>query len=163
MAETTMMEKDIVGEFIDEAFTNETLARIEEVSAKPYKFRKLKSTDVFLMFKIIGAIGVNNFTKCIESESVLKVIKEMTEEEKGSDAGAYAAVGAVVLEAANVIFFNIGRCENEIYQLLAQTSNLTIEEIKAEGNAVMFFEMVIDFLKKEEFPDFIKAVSKLFK
>lgn len=135
----------------------------ESVEEKPYSFRKLSSTDIFLMFKIIGSIGVNNFTACMESKSVLDAIKGMTEEEKKSDAGAYTAVGAVVLEAANVIFSNIGRCENEIYKLLSQTSNLTIEEIKAEGNAVMFFEMVVDFLKKEEFPDFIKAVSKLFK
>ena len=46
--------------------------------------------------------------------------------------------------------------------MLSQTSNLTDDEIKAPGTAAMFLEMVIDFIKKEEFRDFIKVVSRLF-
>ena len=93
----------------------------------------------------------------------MEVVKNMSTEEKQNDSGAMLAAGAVALEAVNIILKNIGRCRSEIYELLAQTSNLTVEEIKAEGNAVMFVEMVVDFFKKEEFPNFIKVVSKLFK
>lgn len=130
---------------------------------KPYTFRKLGAPDMFLMFKIISSIGINEFTKCLESASVLNVINEMSQEEKNADSGAMLAAGAVILEAVNVVFANIHKCEKEIYQLLANTSNLSVEEITAEGKAVMFVEMVVDFLKKDEFPDFIKVVSKLFK
>ena len=49
------------------------------------------------------------------------------------------------------------------YQMLSQTSNLSVKEIKAPGNATLFLEMVIDFIKKEEFRDFIKVVLNLFK
>ena len=141
----------------------ENLTPVVAEEAKPYTFRKLGSEDLFLMFKIISAIGINNFTKCFESVSVLETIKNMSDEEKEEDSGAMLAFGAVALEVANIIFSNIGRCKNEIYQLLANTSNMSIEEITAEGNAVLFLEMVIGFCKKEEFPNFIKVVSKLFK
>ena len=134
---------------------------VEEV--KPYTFRRLSSTDVFLMFRIISKIGVNEFTTCFGKQSVINTIKSMTDEEKKSDDGAMIATVSVMLEAANVILGNIGKCEREIYQMLANTSNLTIEEITADGNGVLFLEMVVDFLKKEEFGDFFKVVSKLFK
>ena len=68
----------------------------------------------------------------------------------------------IILEVADVIFNNIPKCENEIFQMLSQTSDLTVEQVKKLPFAD-FTEMVIDFIKKEEFRDFIKVVSKLFK
>ena len=141
----------------------EEVIKTEEVIEKPYTFRKLSAPDVFLMSTIISKIGINEFTACMESASVLNAIKGMSEEEKESEAGAMVAFGAVALEIANVIFGNIHKCEKEIYQMLANTSNLTVKEITAEGNAVLFIEMLVDFIKKEEFGDFIKVASKLFR
>lgn len=137
---------------------------VEIVEAeKPYTFRKLASPDIFLMFKIISKIGINEFTDCFDKEGVLSFVKNLTAEEKAEDSGAMLAAAAVALEIANVVLGNLHKCEKEIYQLLEQTSNLTVAEITAEGNGVMFFEMVIDFIKKDEFPDFFRVVSKLFK
>ena len=42
------------------------------------------------------------------------------------------------------------------------TDQMTLAEIKALDAAV-FFEMVMDFIMKDEFKDFIKVVSRLFK
>lgn len=144
-----------------------------EGAAKPYTFRKLGAPDVFVMFKIIKAIGINEFMACLQGDSLKQIVNNFIESQKeGADdqdnqgnndnlimMGALAGV----LEIANVIVGNLPKCEKEIYQLLSQTSNLSVDEIKAEGNAVMFVEMVIDFIKKDEFKDFIKVVSKLFK
>ena len=143
----------------------------EEVEVvKPYTFRLLGAPDIFLMAKIISKIGINEFKACFETEGLTNLIQNMFVDQKNAEANAEAnnsnivSVGAgVFLEIANVIFGNLPKCESEIYQMLAQTSNLTVDEIKAPGNAVMFFEMLIDFIKKEEFRDFIKVVSKLFK
>jgi len=143
--------------------TTEIVVEETEEEVKPYQFRKLGSKDVFLMFKIISKIGVNEFTACFGNENVLKVIQNMSAEEKASDEGAMIATASVLLECANVVLANVGKCENEIYQMLSNTSNMTIEEITAEGNAVLFVEMLVDFIRKEEFGDFIKVVSKLFK
>ena len=115
------------------------------------------------MFTIISKIGINEFMACMESASLKSLVKKLTSKEETEEDVYFMGAVAGTLEIANVIFANLHKCEKEIYKLLEQTSNLTIEEITAEGNAVMFLEMVIDFFKKDEFPDFIKVVSKLFK
>ena len=122
-----------------------------------YTFRKLNSTDTFLMFKIIGKIGIKDFAKSFDKDAVQNMIKNA----KGAK-DAYTAVGiSVALEMANVIINNLPKCEAEIYEMLANTSNLTMEQIKSL-DFVTFIEMVIDFIKKEEFKDFMKVVSRLF-
>lgn len=174
MTEMTINAPEVVCEPKPEALPPEvegainTLNSIKEELAeacepkKPYEFRKLGAPDVFLMFKIISKIGLNEFMAVLGNGGIVDVVKNMTAEEKNADSGAMVAVAAVALDIAHVILGNIGKCEKEIYQLLSQTSNLSVEEITAEGNAVMFLEMVIDFVQKDEFPDFIKVVSSLF-
>ena len=136
--------------------------QIPEEKAKPYEFRKLGTRDVFLMFNIISKIGLNEFTMVFENGGIVDVVKNMTAEEKETEAGSISVVAAIALDVAHVILKNIGKCEKDIYQLLSQTSNLSVEEITAEGNAVMFLEMLIDFFKKDEFPAFFRVVSSLF-
>ena len=131
-----------------------------EGNLKPYVFRPLSAVDVFPMFKIIGAIGINEFTACFEKDGVKNLIASVNGE-SGENLPSIIGI-SVVLEIANVIMGNIPKCENEIYQILSQTSNLSVAQIKKLDMAV-FCEMVIDFIKKEEFKDFIKVVSKLFK
>lgn len=144
--------------------TNE-IVQAEE-SVKPYTFRLLGAPDIFLMSKIIGKIGINEFKAIFETDGIKNLIMNtMIDKQENDESGDsdFISVGAgVFLDIANVILGNLPKCEAEIYQILAQTSNLTVEEIKAPGNAVMFLEMVIDFIKKEEFRDFIKVVSRLF-
>ena len=125
---------------------------------KVYAFRKLNSTDVFLMFKIIGKIGVNEFAKTFDKDTV----KNMVGLTNGQE-GASTVVGiSVILEMSNIIINNLPKCETEIYQMLSNTSNLSVEQVR-ELDFITFTEMVIDFIKKEEFKDFIKVVSRLFK
>ena len=120
-----------------------------------YTFRTLNSTDTFLMFKILGKVGINEFTDCFNKNSV----KEML---SGGSNTATAVGISVMLEAANVIIGNLPKCEQEIYQMLSQTSNLSVDQVK-ELDFTTFIQMVIDFVKKDEFRDFIKVVSRLFK
>ena len=147
MVETTTNENAIVTEVTTE-------------QEKPYTFRKLKSIDVFLMAKVISKIGINEFAGCFESEPVKNALARLTKNASDEDV---TAVGiSVILELANVILCNISKCENEIYQLLAQVSDMKLENVK-ELDAAVFFEMIIDFVKKDEFKDFFKVASKLFK
>ena len=125
-----------------------------------YEFRRLNSTDIFLMTKIIGKIGINEFTSCLEKDSVKNLLGNLTGKE--STANATTMVGiSVILEVANVIMGNLPKCEAEIYQLLANVSGMSVKEIKGL-DGVVFFEMVMDFVMKDEFRDFIKVVSKRF-
>ena len=140
---------------------NEMEVKNEEVNEmKPYTFKKLSSPDIFPMVKIIGLIGVNEFTACFEKDSLKKLMENVSGEDKGE---LSSIVGiSVILEIANVICGNLPKCEAYIYQLLSQTSNLTVEEVKAL-DMVTFLEMIVDFIKKDEFRDFIKVASKLLK
>ena len=128
---------------------------------KVYTFRKLNSTDTFLMFKIIGKIGINEFTSCFEKDTVKQMIATVTGGESKENATAIVGI-SVIFEMANVIIGNLPKCEAEIYQMLSNTSNLTVKQVK-ELDFATFTEMVIDFIKKEEFKDFIKVVSRSFK
>ena len=135
---------------------------VTETNEKPYEFRRLKSTDVFLMSKIIGKIGVNEFTACFEKDEIKKMIATMTSEDS-DEFELTSLVGIkVILEIANVILCNIPKCESEIIQMLSNVSGMKHKDVE-ELDVVVFTEMIIDFIKKEEFKDFIKVVSKLFK
>lgn len=127
-----------------------------------YTFRKLNSTDMFLMFRIISKIGINEFAECLEKDSVKQMIGKFSGGKTTADNAATIVGISVMLEIANVILGNLPKCESEIYQMLVNTSNLSIDEIKALDMST-FAEMVIDFIKKDEFKDFIKVVLKSFK
>lgn len=136
-----------------------TIEAVETAKEKVYTFRALNSTDLFLMMKIIGKIGMNEFTACFDGATMnrmLAMTKGNTDEDSVNLVGL-----SVMLDIAGVVCTNLPKCEAEIYQMLSNTSNLTVDEIKGMG-MVSFAEMVIDFVKKDEFKDFIKVASKLF-
>ena len=123
---------------------------------KVYEFRRLQTPDIFTMAKILSVIGVNKFADCFKTKEVQELVSSTKKDENRE---IIVGIG-VVLEVVQVIFENLDKCEKEIYKLLADTSNLSIDEIKAL-DGVIFLEMLTDFFKKEEFIDFFKAASKL--
>lgn len=125
-----------------------------------YELRKLCTKDIFPMSKILSKIGIKEFKECFASEEVQAMIESMSKGEKPAD---IESVGiAVVLEIADVFLGNLSACEDHIYQLLSGLSGMTKKEI-AELPMDVFVSMIIDVIKKEEFKDFIKAVSKSLK
>lgn len=134
---------------------NENEQVVEPV--KPYSFRELCATDIAPMCAIIGKIGINNFTKCFKSDELL----DLVDKNKGVKNLTNLAGMTIAFEMANTIISNIPNCEKEIFDLLASVSGLKVSEIKAFG-LTTFTEMIIDFVKKEEFKDFFRVVSKLF-
>ena len=131
-----------------------------EVATKPYTFRKLSAEDMFLMFTIIKKIGLKDFKQLFEGDSLDALVGQFKAE--GGNEKALTAVGVSIgFDLIDLILGNLPKCEKEIYMLLAQVSGMSENEIKAD--MILFTEMVIDFVKKEEFPAFIKVVSRLFK
>lgn len=151
------------------ANTEEQVRPIE----KPYTFRKLSAEDVFPMFNIIKKIGLNEFKDFIAKGEFKNIVSAFTKNETAENVenaenetaenDIVTSVGiSIFVELANVIICNIPKCEDDIFKLLSSTSNLEVEQVRKLGLAD-FAEMIIDFVKKEEFGDFIKVVSKLFK
>lgn len=164
--ENTEVKSEEATEILEAATEEAT----EIVVEKPYTFRRLSSPDIFPMCKIIGKIGLKEFTAAIDKDVLTELIVEFTSANANAKPnaeenvfGAFAVNGAtVILGIADVIISRLPSCENDIYQILSQTSDLSVEEIKTMDAAV-FFGMVIDFIKKDEFKDFIKVVSGLLK
>lgn len=126
---------------------------------KAYTLRALEAKDVFLMTKIIGAIGIKEFKDCFESDA----IKSMIDNANNDDSEAVASVGVTVfLDIAEIVLNNLSKCEKNVYALLGNLSGMENEQIESLPMNT-FFEMIIDVIQKEEFKDFIKVVSKLFK
>ena len=149
---------------------NETITKKEEImdqdapietteEVKPYTFRKLETADVFPMFKLLNKIG---FKELKDNEGLKKTLFLFM----GGTANGKIDVNAlgmdIFFEAASVICEAIPKAETEIYTLLASVAGVKAEDIKKQSPAVTF-EMIVDFCKKEEFRDFFKVVSKLFK
>ena len=126
---------------------------------KPYTFRRLSTQDIFPMLRLLNKIGL----KDLRDNDNIKNIVMLSTSAAGKKKLDVNRIGMdVFLEIACLIVDNIPKCEVELYSLLSQTSDRTVDEIKAQDMAVTL-EMIVDFIRKEEFGDFFKAVLKLFK
>jgi hypothetical protein len=133
----------------------------ENKDVKAFELRDLTAEDIFPMFQIISKIGVREFKSCFESETVRKAIEEMGS--SAEDQSKLNAVGlSVAVDMAGVILSNVHKCKDDIYQLLAQLSGMQKKDIAALPMNV-FIEMIIAVVRKDEFKDFFKGVTKLFK
>lgn len=128
---------------------------------KAFTFRKLETKDIFPLFKLLNKIGIRDLK---ENEGMKNVVFAFM-------GGAATTKGKVdvnkigmdlFFELASVITENIPKCEMELYTLLASVANLSVDDIKKQSPAVTF-EMIVEFVKKEEFKDFFSVALKLFK
>ena len=126
---------------------------------KPYTFRRLETTDLFMMFKLLNKIGFKDLKDNDSLKQTLFLFMGGTA--KGKIDVEKLGID-IFFEAASVLFEAIPKAETEIYGLLASVAALKPDDIKKQPPATTF-EMIVDFCKKEEFSDFFKAVLKLFK
>ena len=130
---------------------------------KTYTLRALTADDMFPMFNIISGIGIKEFKGVFENEAVQEAIRKATNAEGEDNDTDVSALGVMIaFDVASVIFGNIPKCKDDIYQFLSGLSGMTKKEI-AGLPMNTFFNMIVDVIKKEEFKDFFQAVSRLFK
>ena len=127
---------------------------------KTYTLKRLQSSDIFPMLRILSKIGVSDIKECFSSPEIMKAVSKA--QASGEDVDLSSVGVGVVFEIAGVIIDNLPKCEQEIYVFLSRLSGMKPEEIM-EMDAVVFFEMIVDVIKKPEFKDFIKVVSGLLK
>lgn len=137
-------------------------ADFEEEIQKPYIFRKLNASDIFLMCKIIGKIGIDKVANCFSPKETADILNAFSKDGELND-DEMASVGInVAIRIAGKIVENLPQCETEIFSLLANVSNLEVDEVKVFDMEV-FLQMIVDFIKKEEFKNFMKVASKFVK
>lgn len=124
---------------------------------KKYELRNLEAKDIAPMASILSKIGIKEIKGCFNPADMQSMMGGENAEE------SIAAVGAAVMfEIVGVILGNYERCQNDIFRFLSSLSGIDVEQIESMPPYI-FAEMVIDVIMKEEFKDFMKVVSKLFK
>lgn len=131
-----------------------------------FELRELKSSDIFPMFKIMGKIGFKDLKDRLTPDKVKELtsmFKQNTNTESGSDAEEQMMfVGFnIIFEVVEIIMGNLPSCEQEIYAFLSGLSGMKVKDV-ANLPLATFTEMIVEVLKKEEFKDFFKVVSRLF-
>lgn len=133
-----------------------------------FELRELKSCDIFPMFKIMGKIGFKDLKERLTVDKVKEMMNLVKQDEKqdgqeNTSEDLQTILGFnVIFEVLDIILSNLPSCENEIYAFVASISGMTQKQVK-DLPMVTFTEIIIEIIKKEEFKDFFKAVSRLFK
>lgn len=134
-----------------------------EVNTQPqkkYTFRKLVATDIGLMTALIKNIGINKIASIFQNEDFKNAIFN-NNENKTNDNNTMMTLGVfAVTELIQIILESYDKCENNLHKLLANTSNLSIEEVQGLGFDE-FFDILVDFFKKDELMGFLNRVLKL--
>lgn len=131
------------------------------MTEKTYTLRGLTAEDVFPMLKIISNIGLKEFKSCFESNELKAAIRDMTAKKEGAEIDTAALGLMVAADVASVIFANLSKCKDDIYQLLSGLSGMSKKEI-ARLPMNVFLSMIVDVVRKEEFKDFFKDAAGLF-
>lgn len=150
------------------------MSDVIETTTKKYELRKVNSGDIMPMARIICKFGISNFKKIVDNDEIKNAIidyfkddKKVKETVKKVDNSkklldltlAGVDVGFEVLE---IIFKRLPECETEIFGFLSSLSGLKINQIKALPMSELL-EMIIEVVKMQEFKDFFKVASRLFK
>lgn len=130
---------------------------------KAYTLREMTADDIFPMCRIISGIGMKEFKAAFETDDVKAAIASMTDgKTEGKEPDAVAVGITVAVSLADVLFSNLPKCKDSIYQLLSGLSGMSKKEVAAMPMAD-FMNMVVDVLKQEEFRDFFKAAARLLR
>lgn len=121
-----------------------------------YTLRNLCADDIFPMFNIISKIGISEFKGCFSSDEVKSAIASAKKAGKKIDVESMGI--GIAFDIADIILRNMSKCKADIYQFLSGLSGIA-DIGKLPLN--VFFNMIKDVVRKEEFTDFFQAVTKL--
>ena len=110
--------------------------------------RTLMYTDIMPMFNILSKVGFKELKN--------KITPEMLQ-------GDVNQIGfTVLMSLSETILDNVQACEEDLINFMGSVANLKPEEVRSM-TLVEFTELFVGILQKDDFKDFFKVVSKLFK
>lgn len=174
-----------MGEIHDMTGTqNSQVETVNLQEEKTYTLGPLTGREIFPMVSIIGKIGLKQITEYLTGgafENVairLKTLFSSKAGEQQSEAGTenagqgkpqeepsmmeWIAGISVVVDVADIVIEHIPECKKEIIQILSNLSGMTPDKVEAL-RADIFFEMIIEVIRKEEFRNFYRVATKFTK
>lgn len=113
-----------------------------------YNLRTLMYSDIMPMFNILSKIGFKDLKD--------KLTPEMLK-------GDVNQIGfAVVMSLSETILENVQVCEEDLINFMSSVAQMEPSQIRGM-TMVEFTELFVAILQKDDFKDFFKVVSKLFK
>lgn len=132
----------------------------EKAEPKKWVFRRLTAKDIWLVTPILKKVGINNIRKCFNQDIIGGLVDFA--DKKNYDDQVNAATFGAMLEFLQIVVEGADSCENDLFNLLSKTSNLSRAEVE-NLDPVELPLMIIDFVKKEEFKSFFKVAQSLVK
>ena len=128
-----------------------------------YELRNPQASDLFVVSKIIKAVGLKNVANCFNGEEIKALKNEIAdrgtpatdEETRSVGVMAMTAIGELVFEKLDIV-------QDDIFKFLSNLSGLSISDVESM-DIVEFAEMVMTVIQNPKFADFIKVVLKSFK
>lgn len=115
-----------------------------------YEMRKLKSSDLGIVCKILSGIGVKEFKTCFNIQDFKNNNKNP--EQLGMN---------VVFDIGGIIIENIPKVQKDIDCFIASLIGQDIQQVQ-DMDFAEYGSLIIEIVAKEEFKDFFKSVMKLF-
>ncbi len=118
----------------------------EEVIERPYKLRRLKDSDLFLLLKILKKIGIKDYKEAfIQVASGEKTLKQI---------GIMAS-----FDIADILIGNLAKVVDETYEMWSDISGIPIEDMKEMEFGTLPL-MIIDTFSEARNTSFFKVLSK---
>lgn len=128
-----------------------------------YTLRNPQATDLFVVSKIIKAVGIKNIAECFKSEKLDTFKAKFSDKDTPMTDNDMSEAGIIIMtEIGELIFDKLDVVENDVFKFMANLSGLTIDDIKTM-DIVDFAEMFMDIIKNPKFSDFIEVVLRSFK
>lgn len=113
-----------------------------------YELRKLKSSDLGIVCKILSGIGIKEFKTCFN-------IQDFKNSKNPEQVGMN-----VVFDIGGIIIENIPKVQKDIDLFISSLTGQDIQQIH-DMDFAEYGSLIIEIVAKEEFKDFFRHVMKL--
>ena len=124
------------------------------------ELRKLQSSDLFRMVRIINGIGFKTIKDSINVDEINKLRKGMTEE--NTDEITSQVGVSVVMSILGVVIENLPKVENDVYEFCGSVAGMKPKDV-SKMEMGEFMDLLVAIFKMDGFKDFFSRASKLIR
>lgn len=124
------------------------------------ELRKLQSSDLFRMVRIINGIGFKTIKDSINVDEINKLRKGMTDE--NADEVTSQVGVSVVMSILGVVIENLPKVENDVYEFCGSVAGIKPKDV-SKMEMGEFMDLLVAIFKMDGFKDFFSRASKLIR